>query len=271
MSTILKTLYEWRINFCILLVAALLEIYQRGLKDHKIRVSQQLQFNIFYFLAGLYLTPILNNWVIRRIAPIQNHLLQITQELRNKLTIDFQTITIISPKLTYILAGLTFLLIWDFFQYWVHRLLHFGFVYSIFHSFHHNVHMSVLNSFRHHPLETIFLNFALNIPVALFVSVVYPDFQFQIFWVVMTVFALFLHADIEIPPLPLIQNIMMLPNHHRIHHSYSPRHFNKNFGQYFTIWDRLFGTYSRPIYREELYTGKKMTWIENTKSMFWMN
>jgi sterol desaturase/sphingolipid hydroxylase (fatty acid hydroxylase superfamily) len=223
------------------------------------------------FFAGLYLTPLLNNWVIRRIAPLQNHLLDVTKEFREYITLDFQSINFFTPKVTYVVAGITYLLLWDFFQYWVHRLLHFGFMFSVFHSFHHNVQMSVLNSFRHHPLETIFLNFALNIPVALFASVVYPSIHFEIFWIVMTVFALFLHADLEIPPLPVIQSIMMLPNHHRVHHSYSPKHFNKNFGQYFTLWDRMFGTYSAPIYNEKIYTGGKMTWIENTKSMFWMN
>ena len=237
-------------------------------KQNTCITTGSIQRNLFFF--GLYFTPLLNNGVIQRVAPIQNYLLDLTKDFREYITLDFQSITIFTPEATYVIAGLTYLLVWDFFQYWVHRLLHFGFMFSIFHSFHHNAHMSVLNSFRHHPLETIFLNFALNIPVALFASVVFPSFHFEIFWIVMTVFALFLHADLEIPHLPVIQSVMMLPNHHRVHHSYSPRHFNKNFGQYFTLWDRMFGTYSQPIYNEEIYTGRKMTWIENTKSMFWM-
>ena len=30
---------------------------------------------------------------------------------------------------------------------------------------------------------------------------------------------------------------------HRIHHSLEPAHFDKNFGMFTTLWDRLFGTY----------------------------
>ena len=34
--------------------------------------------------------------------------------------------------------------------------------------------------------------------------------------------------------------------YHRIHHSLEERHFDKNFGAFTTLWDRLFGTYHAP-------------------------
>jgi len=36
------------------------------------------------------------------------------------------------------------------------------------------------------------------------------------------------------------------PRFHRLHHSQAPEHFNSNFGVLFTIWDRIFGTYTDP-------------------------
>jgi sterol desaturase/sphingolipid hydroxylase (fatty acid hydroxylase superfamily) len=36
------------------------------------------------------------------------------------------------------------------------------------------------------------------------------------------------------------------PAHHRLHHSVEPRHFGKNYGGVFLIWDRLLGTYAPP-------------------------
>ena len=37
--------------------------------------------------------------------------------------------------------------------------------------------------------------------------------------------------------------IVISPIAHRIHHSYLPEHWDVNFGDSLTIWDRLFGTY----------------------------
>ena len=39
-----------------------------------------------------------------------------------------------------------------------------------------------------------------------------------------------------------LKYILVTPQSHRIHHSIEPRHFNKNFGLFFSVWDRLFGT-----------------------------
>ena len=34
--------------------------------------------------------------------------------------------------------------------------------------------------------------------------------------------------------------------YHRIHHSLEERHFDRNFGAFTTLWDRLFGTHHAP-------------------------
>jgi len=45
--------------------------------------------------------------------------------------------------------------------------------------------------------------------------------------------------------------LLMSPGMHKVHHSNNPEHFNKNLGNLFVIWDRLFGTYqdvpSQPV------------------------
>ena len=35
----------------------------------------------------------------------------------------------------------------------------------------------------------------------------------------------------------------MSPTLHLLHHSANPEHFDKNFGQFITLWDKFFGTY----------------------------
>ncbi|MDG1253130.1 MAG: sterol desaturase family protein [Schleiferiaceae bacterium] len=43
---------------------------------------------------------------------------------------------------------------------------------------------------------------------------------------------------------PRIMNaVFVTPAFHRIHHSCSPSHIDKNYGNVFTLWDRLFGSY----------------------------
>jgi sterol desaturase/sphingolipid hydroxylase (fatty acid hydroxylase superfamily) len=45
----------------------------------------------------------------------------------------------------------------------------------------------------------------------------------------------------------LLKYVLVTPQSHRIHHSIEERHWGKNLGTYFTIWDRMFGTFIREI------------------------
>ena len=42
-----------------------------------------------------------------------------------------------------------------------------------------------------------------------------------------------------------IQWLLVAPNFHHVHHHYRLPQTDSNFGDVFTLWDRLFGTYSR--------------------------
>jgi sterol desaturase/sphingolipid hydroxylase (fatty acid hydroxylase superfamily) len=53
--------------------------------------------------------------------------------------------------------------------------------------------------------------------------------------------ASFIHSSSRIDLGPL--RLFLCDNRfHRIHHSVEERHFDKNFGAFTTLWDRLFGT-----------------------------
>jgi sterol desaturase/sphingolipid hydroxylase (fatty acid hydroxylase superfamily) len=43
-----------------------------------------------------------------------------------------------------------------------------------------------------------------------------------------------------------LEAIFITPRIHHIHHSRDPRHFGRNLGSLFSIWDRLFGTFYSP-------------------------
>jgi CelD/BcsL family acetyltransferase involved in cellulose biosynthesis/sterol desaturase/sphingolipid hydroxylase (fatty acid hydroxylase superfamily) len=51
------------------------------------------------------------------------------------------------------------------------------------------------------------------------------------------------HLKVSFGPL----NAVVLPPHwHQLHHSTDPRHYDRNFGLMFSVWDRLFGTLAVP-------------------------
>lgn len=60
------------------------------------------------------------------------------------------------------------------------------------------------------------------------------------------------HLKISFGPL---DNIILSPHWHQIHHSVNPRHYDKNFGLLFSFWDRLFGTHFIPDPDEDLKFG----------------
>jgi sterol desaturase/sphingolipid hydroxylase (fatty acid hydroxylase superfamily) len=51
----------------------------------------------------------------------------------------------------------------------------------------------------------------------------------------------YIHSPIDVHFGPL-RKVLVDNRFHRIHHSIEPRHFDKNFGVSFAIWDRWFGT-----------------------------
>jgi creatinine amidohydrolase/Fe(II)-dependent formamide hydrolase-like protein/sterol desaturase/sphingolipid hydroxylase (fatty acid hydroxylase superfamily) len=67
---------------------------------------------------------------------------------------------------------------------------------------------------------------------------------------------------------PVLSRIFISPAQHQIHHSDAPRHFDKNMGFTFAIWDGLFGTLYVPKEKEVLTFGLGPK--ENEKfSTFW--
>ena len=56
----------------------------------------------------------------------------------------------------------------------------------------------------------------------------------------------YIHASIGVHFGPL-RKILVDNRFHRIHHSTEQRHFDKNFGICFSIWDRMFGTACDPV------------------------
>lgn len=166
-----------------------------------------------------------------------------------------------------VLATVGFLLVSDFVNYWSHVWFHKNHVLWSFHQVHHSAEvLTPAAAYRVHPVENIMF-VILQAPVVGLSAVFYqnilgPDRQFiMIGGVTMIGFVLALlgshlrHSHIWFSYGPWLNRVVMCPAHHQIHHSTDARHWNKNFGTKFTIWDALFGTLYVPKEPEMLHVG----------------
>lgn len=136
------------------------------------------------------------------------------------------------------------ILILDFIaQYVVHFLLHKVRFMWRFHMVHHSdTHLDVTSGTRHHPGDFVMREiFAL-----LAVVIAGLPFAYYIVYRVITIFCTyFSHANLKLP-LWLDKGISILfisPNMHKFHHHFEMPWTDTNFGNIFSIWDRIFGTF----------------------------
>ncbi len=145
-----------------------------------------------------------------------------------------------STLLTYVLAFIAL----DFAGYWTHRVQHVVNFFWNGHIIHHSsedfnlacaLRQSISNVAR---LFVIFLLPAaiLGVPANV-ISVVAPLHLFAQFWY---------HTE-HIRKMGFLEKIIVTPSHHRVHHAINPEYLDKNFGQIFIIWDKLFGTYQEEL------------------------
>lgn len=143
--------------------------------------------------------------------------------------------------------------VWDFLQYWQHRLYHGSQVFWQMHLLHHcDEHMNVTTAARHHVFENLLAPVFVTIPTATLFQV--PPVDIAILSLLPFTWQYFTHANINLGFGPLWW-LLVSPNYHRVHHSLTPEHIDRNFANWFPIWDIIFGTAVAPRWRELPSTG----------------
>lgn len=144
-------------------------------------------------------------------------------------------------------------LIADFFQYWEHRLLHASPLFWQMHLLHHSdEHMNTTTEARHHALELLLAPIFIVIPAAIIFRA--PPVDIAIMSLVPYAWNYVAHANINVGFGPLWW-LLVSPNYHRVHHSLLPEHIDRNFANWFPVWDIMFGTAVNPRWRECPSTG----------------
>lgn len=145
------------------------------------------------------------------------------------------------PLWSYILLGLMLLdLIGAYTAHLVeHKVKPLWMVHLVHHS-DHNVDTTTAN--RHHPLEslirygfTLFGVFIVGAPVGLI----------MLYQSMSVVLSQFNHANIRLPRKldKAISWVIVSPDMHKVHHHFVLPYTDSNYGNIFSVWDRLFGTY----------------------------
>jgi lathosterol oxidase len=120
--------------------------------------------------------------------------------------------------------------------YWIHRALHLRCLYRLIHRHHHAFRTPTpWASLAFHPLDS----FAQALPYHLF-AFLFP-LHIAVYTVAMILVALWMFVIHD--PLPFFPaGLLNFSSHHEVHHSRN----RFNYGQFFTFWDKLAGTYRSP-------------------------
>ncbi|MEI2675702.1 MAG: sterol desaturase family protein [Chitinophagaceae bacterium] len=113
-----------------------------------------------------------------------------------------------------------------------------------FHLIHHSdTHIDTTSANRHHPGESVFRLFFTVIAVGIIGAPIWLVMMYQSASVVLSQFN---HANIRLPLWldKTLSWVIVSPNMHKVHHHYVQPYTNSNYGNIFSIWDRIFGTYT---------------------------
>lgn len=144
----------------------------------------------------------------------------------------------IKPNL---LLWILLLLCTDFMWYWYHRLAHEINIFWAAHIVHHqsedfnytvSARITVLQAFIRTGFWTILPLLGFPAPMITSILLVHGLYPF------------FIHTRL-IGKLGILEYVLVTPSHHRVHHASNEQYLDKNYGDVFIIWDKLFGTFQK--------------------------
>ncbi len=156
------------------------------------------------------------------------------------------------PVWLYTIAGLLLLdLIGAWFIHFIEHRVKWMWRFHLVHHTDQTVDTTTAN--RHHPGESVFRFVFTTLAVLIIGAPMWMIFLYQTLSVVLTQFN---HANITMPDWldDALVWVICTPNMHRVHHHYRMPYTDTNFGNIFSFWDRLFGTYVK-VQNKKLHYG----------------
>lgn len=131
-----------------------------------------------------------------------------------------------------------------------------------FHVIHHtDQHVDTTSANRHHPGESV-VRFIFTVAATLIVGA--PIWLVFLYQSLSAMLSQFNHSNIKVPAAldKVLKLIICTPDMHRVHHHYRQPYSDTNYGNIFSFWDRIFGTYvevdnSKLVYGVDTYMNPK--------------
>lgn len=159
------------------------------------------------------------------------------------------------PSINIVMYTIVGLLLMDFFgAYLAHLVEHKVKFLWRFHLIHHtDTYIDTTSGNRHHPGESVIRFTFTTLGVLVVGAPMWMVFMYQTLSVVATQLT---HANICLPKKldKIISYFLVSPDMHKIHHHYQLPYTDSNYGNIFSVWDRIFGTYLY-LNREDIVYG----------------
>jgi sterol desaturase/sphingolipid hydroxylase (fatty acid hydroxylase superfamily) len=148
------------------------------------------------------------------------------------------------PGWLYVISGLLMLdLLTSYLPHFIQHKIKWMWKFHLVHHTDNWVDTSTAN--RHHPGETVIS--MLFLIAAIFITGA-PAWLVILHQFIAAAFSQFTHANISLPQKldNAISRIFISPNMHKVHHHHTQPLTDTNYGNIFSIWDRLFKTFAKP-------------------------
>jgi len=152
----------------------------------------------------------------------------------------------------YMLVGLLMLdLIGAYLAHWAQHKTRWMWRFHLIH--HTDTWIDTTSANRHHPGESVIRFIFTTIAVLIIGTPMWVVFLYQSLSVV---FSQFNHANLSLPRKldTLLSYFIVSPDMHKVHHHYVLPYTDSNYGNIFSVWDRLFGTYTT-LSKEQIVYG----------------
>ncbi|MEY4700767.1 MAG: hypothetical protein RL326_954 [Pseudomonadota bacterium] len=173
----------------------------------------------------------------------------------------------LDPWIENVFGTLVLVAVADFSSFVVHLWFHRIPLLWEFHKVHHSAEvMTPVTVSRMHPVDDLVTMLVSGVFIGAADSVlrvcVAPSFSLVgLYGITIFTFLFYLfgynlrHSHIWVSYSPWLSRLFISPAQHQIHHSRAKRHWNKNFGFMFAVWDWMFGSLYVPKEQETLEFG----------------
>jgi sterol desaturase/sphingolipid hydroxylase (fatty acid hydroxylase superfamily) len=216
--------------------------------------------NTFLFIIALYIVMLISEWVILHfykkqkwdykdgLVNIVTGLIPVIKNFIFGNLLPFAIIILLYQNYRIFTIPVTWwglipaFLCYDFIAYLSHYLGHKTGLFWAFHQVHHS-------SEQFNPtLSSRFSLFDITLiskPLFYLVPLLgVSPIQYLLIGLIEGIWAIIQHSE-AIRKLPFFDQFLSTPSNHRVHHGVNVKYLDRNFGEVFVFWDRIFGTFQK--------------------------